>query len=66
MTSRPRPPDTTAASPEISHVKDGKVTERWAFSDDTQAIADSSPEDRAPAALQTADGPASSAIRTAR
>lgn len=25
---------------EIVHVKDGKVTERWAFSDDTQAIAD--------------------------
>lgn len=25
---------------EIAHVKDGKVTERWAFSDDTQAITD--------------------------
>lgn len=25
---------------EIYHVKDGKITERWAFSDDTQAIAD--------------------------
>jgi ketosteroid isomerase-like protein len=25
---------------EIYHVADGKVTERWAFSDDTQAIAD--------------------------
>lgn len=25
---------------EIAHVKDGKVTERWAFSDDTQRIAD--------------------------
>jgi uncharacterized protein len=25
---------------EIYHVKDGKVTERWAFSDDTQAIID--------------------------
>jgi ketosteroid isomerase-like protein len=24
---------------EIAHVVDGKVTERWAFSDDTQAIA---------------------------
>ena len=23
---------------EIAHVKDGKVTERWAFSDDTEAI----------------------------
>ena len=23
---------------EITHVKDGKVTERWAFSDDTEAI----------------------------
>lgn len=25
---------------EIAHVADGKVTERWAFSDDTQAIID--------------------------
>lgn len=25
---------------EIAHVKDGKITERWAFSDDTQAIID--------------------------
>jgi ketosteroid isomerase-like protein len=25
---------------EVYHVKDGKVTERWALSDDTQAIAD--------------------------
>jgi ketosteroid isomerase-like protein len=25
---------------EIAHVKDGKVTARWAFSDDTQAIID--------------------------
>lgn len=25
---------------EIVHVEDGKVTERWAFSDDTQRIAD--------------------------
>ncbi len=25
---------------EITHVKDGKITERWAFSDDTQAIID--------------------------
>lgn len=25
---------------EIAHVVDGKVTERWAFSDDTQAIAE--------------------------
>lgn len=25
---------------EIYHVKDGKVTERWAFSDDTKAITD--------------------------
>lgn len=25
---------------EIAHVEDGKVTERWAFSDDTQAIID--------------------------
>jgi ketosteroid isomerase-like protein len=25
---------------EIYHVSDGQVTERWAFSDDTQAIAD--------------------------
>lgn len=25
---------------EIYHVRDGKVTERWAFSDDTQAIID--------------------------
>jgi len=24
---------------EIHHVKDGKITERWAFSDDTEAIA---------------------------
>jgi ketosteroid isomerase-like protein len=23
---------------EIAHVKDGKITERWAFSDDTEAI----------------------------
>lgn len=25
---------------EIAHMKDGKVTERWAFSDDTQRIAE--------------------------
>ena len=25
---------------EIAHMKDGKVTERWAFSDDTQRITD--------------------------
>jgi len=25
---------------EIYHVRDGQITERWAFSDDTQAIAD--------------------------
>ena len=25
---------------EIAHVEDGKLTERWAFSDDTQAIVD--------------------------
>ena len=25
---------------EIYHLRDGKITERWAFSDDTQAIAD--------------------------
>ena len=25
---------------EIFHVKDGKITARWAFSDDTQAIID--------------------------
>ena len=25
---------------EIYHVKDGKITERWAFSDDTKAIVD--------------------------
>ena len=25
---------------EIAHVKDGKITERWAFSDDTAAIID--------------------------
>lgn len=25
---------------EIMHIEDGKVTERWAFSDDTQAIID--------------------------
>ena len=25
---------------EIMHMKDGKITERWAFSDDTAAIAD--------------------------
>jgi ketosteroid isomerase-like protein len=25
---------------EIYHLKDGRITERWAFSDDTQAIAD--------------------------
>ena len=25
---------------EIVHIRDGKVTERWAFSDDTQRIAD--------------------------
>jgi ketosteroid isomerase-like protein len=30
----------TYRSAEIAHVREGKVTERWAFSDDTQAIAD--------------------------
>ncbi|HEY4606477.1 MAG TPA: nuclear transport factor 2 family protein [Acidimicrobiia bacterium] len=30
----------TYRTAEIAHVKDGKVTERWAFSDDTQAIID--------------------------
>jgi ketosteroid isomerase-like protein len=30
----------TYRTAEIAHVKEGKVTERWAFSDDTQAIAD--------------------------
>ena len=30
----------TYRTAEIYHVADGKVTERWAFSDDTQAIAD--------------------------
>jgi len=28
----------TYRTAEITHVKDGKITERWAFSDDTQAI----------------------------
>jgi ketosteroid isomerase-like protein len=30
----------TYRTAEISHMKDGKVTERWAFSDDTQRITD--------------------------
>ena len=30
----------TYRTAEIYHVADGKVTERWAFSDDTQAIVD--------------------------
>ena len=30
----------TYRTAEILHVEDGKVKERWAFSDDTQAIAD--------------------------
>jgi uncharacterized protein len=30
----------TYRTAEITHVRDGKVTERWAFSDDTQAIVD--------------------------
>jgi limonene-1,2-epoxide hydrolase len=30
----------TYKTAEIAHVRDGKVTERWAFSDDTQAITD--------------------------
>ncbi len=30
----------TYKTAEIAHVSDGKVTERWAFSDDTQAISD--------------------------
>ncbi len=32
--------EITYRTAEIAHVKDGKVTERWAFSDDTQAIID--------------------------
>jgi ketosteroid isomerase-like protein len=28
----------TYRTAEIAHMKDGKVTERWAFSDDTQRI----------------------------
>lgn len=30
----------TYRTAEINHVADGKITERWAFSDDTAAIAD--------------------------
>jgi len=30
----------TYRTAEIAHVENGKVTERWAFSDDTQAIID--------------------------
>jgi ketosteroid isomerase-like protein len=30
----------TYRTAEIAHVEDGKLTERWAFSDDTQAITD--------------------------
>jgi ketosteroid isomerase-like protein len=30
----------TYRTAEIAHVEDGKITERWAFSDDTQAIID--------------------------
>jgi ketosteroid isomerase-like protein len=30
--------EITYRTAEIMHVEDGKVTERWAFSDDTQAI----------------------------
>jgi len=30
----------TYRTAEIAHIRDGKVTERWAFSDDTQAIVD--------------------------
>ena len=30
----------TYRTAEIAHVEDGKLTERWAFSDDTQAIID--------------------------
>ena len=55
-TSTCRPRDAHATRPdgqtldyrttEIVHVKDGKVTERWAFSDDTQKIIDSSPRSR--------------------
>jgi ketosteroid isomerase-like protein len=30
----------TYRTAEICHVRDGKLTERWAFSDDTQAIID--------------------------
>jgi ketosteroid isomerase-like protein len=30
----------TYRTAEIYHVKDGKITERWAFSDDTKAITD--------------------------
>lgn len=30
----------TYRTAEIAHMKDGKVTERWAFSDDTQRITD--------------------------
>jgi ketosteroid isomerase-like protein len=32
--------EITYRTAEIAHVEDGKVTERWAFSDDTQAIAE--------------------------
>jgi ketosteroid isomerase-like protein len=28
----------TYRTAEILHMKDGKITERWAFSDDTEAI----------------------------
>jgi ketosteroid isomerase-like protein len=32
--------EITYRTAEIAHVEDGKVTERWAFSDDTKAISD--------------------------
>jgi len=32
--------ELTYRTAEIMHVEDGKITERWAFSDDTQAIID--------------------------
>lgn len=32
--------EITYRTAEIMHVEDGKVTERWAFSDDTQAISE--------------------------
>jgi hypothetical protein len=55
---RQRPPRAAArpsptGPPSITHVRDGKVTERWAFSDDTGIVTSSGRPGRSPCGLSS-------------